>query len=88
MVADLDVLDRAAVARLIGVEPDTVTNYLNQSRPGGRYERHPFPEPDGRPGGRPLWKGDRADEIRAWAESRPGRGAGGGQPAHRRDEAV
>jgi hypothetical protein len=82
-LAPLDILDRAAVARLIGVEPETISNYLNQSKPGGRYADHPFPEPDGYVGRSPGWRPERANEIRAWADGRPGQGVGGGQPAHR-----
>lgn len=80
-------LDRAAVAALLGVEPDTITNYLNQSREGGRFAGHPFPAPDFKAGRSPVWRAERRAELIAWAQARPGRGAGGGQPAHRRRSA-
>ncbi len=50
-------LNRAAVAALIGLKPKSISQYLTESRPGGRYEQHPFPAPDGTigraPGGDP-----------------------------------
>lgn len=79
-----DILDRRAVADLLGVTPATISNYLYQSKPGGRYADHPFPEPDDRAGRSPVWLAERADEITAWATGRTGQGVGGGQPAHRR----
>lgn len=76
-MADLDVLDRAAVARLLGVRPGTISFYLAVSRAGGIYEQHPFPEPDGRVGNRaPFWVATRAEEIQKWEATRP-RGRGG-----------
>lgn len=77
-------LSRAAVAALLGVAPATISNYLYRSKPGRQYENHPFPTPDGHFAGRPYWTRGRAGEIRGWALSRPGQGAGGGYPAQRR----
>ncbi|MFB6392708.1 hypothetical protein [Polymorphospora lycopeni] len=76
----LPVLDRKAVAELLGLEPKSISQYLFESRPGGRYEHHPFPAPDDRIGRAPWWRPERADEIREWAANRPGQGAGGGRP--------
>lgn len=57
-------MDRAAVAERIGVDPDTITRYLNYSRPGGRYAGHPFPAPSGHLGRSPYWAPDRMYHIR------------------------
>ena len=67
-------------AALLDVEPKTVSQYLTESWPGGRYEQHPFPAPDDRLDRAPCWHPGRADEIRAWDLQRPGQGAGGGRP--------
>jgi hypothetical protein len=81
------VLGIADVADFLGVTPATISQYLSESRPlvgsinrKGRYADHPFPEPNGRIGNSPWWSNDRAEEIQAWAASRPGQGAGGGRP--------
>lgn len=64
-VSDTERLDRAAVGAILGIDPRTVTTYR---------ERYPdFPAPDGYIGRSPWWLAERAAEIRAWAESRPGR---------------
>lgn len=84
---ELPVLTIRDVAKLLGptTSPATVSKYLAESRPGPRadgkprrYADHPFPPPDGRLGSAPWWKPSRADEIKTWAATRPGRGAGGG----------
>jgi hypothetical protein len=76
-----DVLDRAAVAELVGVEPDTITSYLHMSQPGRLYADHPFPAPDGRFGKSPYWRAGRSDEIRSWVKGRPRGGvSSGGRP--------
>jgi hypothetical protein len=77
---EVPVLDRAAVAALIGVRPKTISQYLVESGPEGRYADHPFPAPDGRIGRGPYWLRKREKEIRKWAETRAGQGAGGGRP--------
>lgn len=77
---EVPVLDRAAVAALIGVRPKTISQYLVESKPPGRYQDHPFPAPDGYIGRGPYWLRRREQDIRKWAESRPGQGAGGGRP--------
>lgn len=79
MTDEPNILDRTRVARLIGVQPDTITIYLKESRPGGRYESKPFPPPDpdlsfGRSS---VWRASRKDEILAWAHARPRHGIGG-----------
>lgn len=76
-------LTTADVADLLGVKPGTIRLYRTSSRPGGRYEQHPFPEPDYHVGINPVWLAGRKKEILHWAATRPGRGAGGGQPAHK-----
>jgi hypothetical protein len=79
MTDEPNVLDRARVAQLIGVRPDTITIYMQQSRPGGRYEKTPFPapDPDLSIGGSKVWRASRRDEILAWAHARPRHGIGG-----------
>lgn len=70
---DPEFLDTEEVARLLGVGPRSVTEYLYRSRvlrsrnkPGrGTYG---FPEPDKRYGGRAVWK---PSTIEAWQRSRP-----------------
>jgi hypothetical protein len=74
------VLDRAAVAAILDVKPKTISQYLVESSGEGRYASHPFPTPDGTIGRGPYWHRERETEIRAWADARPGRGAGGGRP--------
>lgn len=74
------VLDRATVGKILGVRAKTVSQYLTESRPGGRYEQHPFPAPSGYIGRSPWWACERVDEIRYWDAARPGRGVGGGRP--------
>jgi hypothetical protein len=69
------------IAALIAVAPDTLRSYRTLSKPGGRYEAHPFPRPDRMFGRTPVWTEDQYAEIRAWAAARPGQGAGGGRPA-------
>jgi hypothetical protein len=73
----------ADLAALLGVKPATIRHYRADSRPGGRYADHPFPDPDGHLGITPYWNPERDQEIRAWAAERPGQGVGGGRPARR-----
>lgn len=80
MVADLPVLTSEDVARILGVKPRTVRQYLSDSRPGGRYASHPFPSPAGRIGRWPYWLPEQAAEIREWDAGRAGQGVGGGRP--------
>jgi len=79
-VVDRPVLDRAAVAALLGVQPKTISQYLVESRPPGRYANHPFPAPSGHIGRSPYWDRDREDEIKQWDAGRVGQGVGGGRP--------
>lgn len=66
----------ATVARWFGVSPGTVTKWQS------RYaESHPCPEPDAKVEELSGWLPEREAEWRAWAESRPGQGVGGGRPA-------
>lgn len=81
---EMPVYDRSAVARLLGVQPKTISQYLSESKGDGRYADNPFPEPNGHIGRGPYWRLERKEEILKWAESRPGQGAGGGRP--RRDD--
>lgn len=88
------VLDLAAVGVVLGrlrtgsaagygdapLTAKTVSAYMTESRPGGRYENHPFPEPDGYVAKAPFWMATRIPEIEAWALNRAGQGAGGGRP--------
>lgn len=77
---EMPVLDRAAVAALLGVKPKTISQYLVESHGDGRYVAHPFPAPDGYIGRGPWWRREREAEIHAWAAARPGQGVGGGRP--------
>lgn len=77
---ELPVLNRDAVAALLGLKPKSISTYLTESREGGRYEKHPFPKPDGTIGRAPWWNPKRRDELLKWAAERPGQGAGGGRP--------
>lgn len=77
---ELPVLNRADVAALLGLKPKSISTYLTESREGGRYETHPFPQPDGTIGRAPWWHPDRRDELLKWAAERPGQGVGGGRP--------
>jgi len=76
-------LTTADVANLLGVKPATIRLYRTSSRPGGRYEQHPFPEPDSHVGINPVWLAGREEEILKWAMTRIGKGVGGGKPAHK-----
>lgn len=69
------ILDRAAVAGLLGIDAETVTRYLHRYPAGHAFE---FPRPDGRIGRSPYWNAGRTTEIAAWRG--PGRGAGAGRP--------
>lgn len=53
----------------------TVSQYLVESAPGGRFEKNPFPAPHGHLGNRPFWLPEQEAAIRDWARSRPGQGA-------------
>lgn len=57
------------------LSPKSVSQYLVESKAGGRYAEHPFPQPAGRVGQWPYWLPEQESEIRAWAESRLGAGA-------------
>ena len=60
MTADL--LDRAAVAKLLDVEPATISSYVSRGQ---------MPQPDLRLGSAPVWH---RETIEAWLASRPGQG--------------
>lgn len=77
------VLYTADVAELLGVKAATIRHYRADSLPGGRYADHPFPQPDGKVGSLVYWEQVREQELREWAAKRPGKGAGGGRPAHK-----
>ena len=81
------VLDRAAVATRLGVEPESVTQYLYRTRQR-LTENRPLriwdmPLPDGYIGQSPWWY---ESTIAAWLASRPGQGVGGGRPRKTTDE--
>ena len=79
-------LDLDAVADLLGVGRQTLIQYRALSRPGKRYEHHPFPAPDRTFSRAPVWKADRAPELKQWAQSRPGQGTGGGRPPKTKED--
>lgn len=70
MTEQPNILDRAKVAALLGFTIRTVDEY----RLRYRTTATPFPEPDGYFGRSPYWLASRADDLRRWAESRPGTG--------------
>lgn len=75
-------LDTEGVARRLGVQPRTITEYLYRARRrvAGKPKivaAHNFPEPDQYFGGRPVWK---ESTIARFERKRPGRGTGGGRP--------
>lgn len=59
-----EILDRASVAELLGVSPETVSRYRS------RTYRDSFPPPAGQIGGSPYWY---RGAIEAWNASRTGR---------------
>lgn len=89
MTGPLTVLLRSHVAVILGVSDRTVSDFLQQSKPGGRYHDNPMPEPAGyqdatsptgwvpaterRPGLRPFWSPDQADALKAWRSGVPAR---------------
>lgn len=75
-------LTRDDVAEILGIKPKSVSQYLVESKEGGKYELHPFPAPNDYVGRSPWWALGREDEIKKWAADRPGQGVGGGRPAH------
>ena len=52
----------------------TVSQYLVESKEGGRYAAHPFPRPAGRVGQWPYWLPAQESAIREWAQARLGAG--------------
>ena len=60
MTADL--LDRAAVAKMLDVEPATISSYVSRGQ---------MPRPDLRLGSAPVWY---RHTIERWLQSRPGQG--------------
>jgi hypothetical protein len=73
------------LAERLGRNAQTVRRFRSDSKPGGRYAGMPFPEPDRRVGNMPVWAESRLPEIEAWLAARPGMGAGGGSPSHRKN---
>lgn len=76
-------MDRAAVAAFLGYSVKSISQFLTESREGGRYFDNKFPAPDGYIGRGPWWDKDRKPEFLAWKARRPGQGRGGGRPAHK-----
>lgn len=70
----IPVLGLADVGDILDVGKKTISQYMSDSRPGRRYEGHPFPAPDGYFGKSPWWARGRRREIERWADERPGRG--------------
>ena len=81
-MSERPIFDLDEVGQILGVTGRTISRYLSSSTNGGRYSERPFPAPDGRVGKSPFWLRSRFDEIWDWHKGRPGRGAGGGRPAH------
>ena len=79
-VGGLPVLTSEDVAKILGVKPRTVRQYLYESQSGRRYANHPFPSPAGRIGRWPYWLPEQEAEIREWDAGRAGQGVGGGRP--------
>jgi hypothetical protein len=85
----LNFLMRSHIADLLGVDDKTVSDYLHDSKPGGKYADDPVPEPMGyldarapegwvepaglRPGLRPIWSPDSRAEWQRWRANHPGR---------------
>jgi hypothetical protein len=76
----------ADVAKMWGVQPGTVSQYMKESkqlvgsRPG-RYANNPVPRPDGYTGASrkgPWWTDDRREELNVWFNSRLGLAHGTG----------
>lgn len=57
------------------LSPKSVSQYLVESKPRGRFAKHPFPKPAGRVGQWPYWLPEQEREIREWAAGRAGAGA-------------
>jgi hypothetical protein len=87
---ELPVLDIRAVVKILNdaraledkrpLKSKTISQFLVESKAGGRYAEHPFPPPDGRVGKSPVWKRGREQEFVTWDEGRVGQGRGGGRP--------
>lgn len=81
-------LNASDVAKLGGVTAETVSRYLQRSKPAdpesgrvaGPYVNDPFPRPDDYNGRWPWWSLEREQEIRAWFERRSDRTGVGGRP--------
>jgi len=63
------------IADTMGWSPATAAKYRQRG-----VEQHGLPEPDATIGRTPVWF---AATLEQWRVGRPGRGVGGGQPAHR-----
>jgi hypothetical protein len=85
----LNALLRGHIAELLGVDAKTVSDYIEDSKPGGKHAGDPVPEPAGyldsrapggwvtpeqrRPGLRPFWNLESRGEWLAWRERHPPR---------------
>lgn len=74
-------LSAAQLARELGVTRQAVAVW--RRRYAGTAT--PFPEPDVMTGSSPGWRAGRLTEIRAWRDTLPGQGAGGGRPRLNRE---
>ncbi len=84
-MAEKRYLTTADVAALIGVDSATVRSYRAMSKPGRRYGKHPFPQPDDFIARAPIWYPERSDEIKQWDVTRPGPGRPQKSEARRAD---
>jgi hypothetical protein len=85
----LTILLRSHIAALLGVSPKTISDYLEDSKPGQKYADDPVPQPEGYvsadapegwvppdqrgPGMRPFWNPDSRKDWLAWRERHPSR---------------
>ncbi len=84
-----NVLLRSHIAELLGVDRKTVSDYIEDSKPGGKYADDPVPEPVGyldsqapegwvpadqrRPGLRPFWSPESRQDWLSWRQNHPAR---------------
>lgn len=89
MAGPFNILVRSQIARLLDVDDKTVSDYIEDSKPGRRCADDPVPEPAGyldarapdgwvpaaerRPGLRPFWHVDSVTQWQAWRERHPAR---------------
>lgn len=79
-MAERPFLTIADVGALGGVTAQTVSKYLQRSKPDRPYAADPFPAPDDRNGKWPWWALEREVEIREWFARQQDRSGVGGRP--------